>query len=500
MMKKSRLHITAMMTAAAVCLVACAGNSAGGNQAGTASTASAGPGKETAAEIQGQEPGKETAAETQGQEPGKETAVEIQGQKPGKETAGEIQALEPEKADYAVDDYDAWNKLLEENQISPEFRRGMERFAYESGSRVLGSTEENGNYSPLSLYYALAMAGCGAEGETADQILKGLGAESRQQLAEQFRRLYQWYTYREQWDKATYEKYGSGDFKSKIRLGNSLWVSDDLGLKADYQTLAAQDFFAPAESVDFSDPVTGKRIGQWIAEKTEGVLEPEMSLDTDTMLAIVNTLYFYGGWENPFPAELTKDDTFILENGETVTCPFMNNEEQLGEFKKGDSYTAACLNTNNHCQMVFLLPDEGRQVGEFLAPEVFGQVMDVDNESWTSGKVIWQVPKFSFGSSYGLEELTAAMGMDRMFGDQAEFSGISEERLRVSQILQETHIGIDEQGVEGAAYTMLAMEGTAMLDPELTAEMILNRPFLYGIRDSYNDVWLFLGVCRNPGA
>ena len=58
MMKKSRLHITAMMTAAAVCLVACAGNSAGGNQAGTASTASAGPGKETAAEIQGQEPGK----------------------------------------------------------------------------------------------------------------------------------------------------------------------------------------------------------------------------------------------------------------------------------------------------------------------------------------------------------------------------------------------------------------------------------------------------------
>jgi len=47
---------------------------------------------------------------------------------------------------------------------------------------------------------------------------------------------------------------------------------------------------------------------------------------------------------------------------------------------------------------------------------------------------------------------------------------------------------------------MLAMEGTAMLDPELTAEMILNRPFLYGIRDSYNDVWLFLGVCRNPGA
>ena len=28
--------------------------------------------------------------------------------------------------------------------------------------------------------------------------------------------------------------------------------------------------------------------------------------------------------------------------------------------------------------------------------------------------------------------------------------------------------------------------------------MILNRPFLFGIQDQANDVWLFLGVCRDP--
>lgn len=411
------------------------------------------------------------------------------------------QSPEPEKVDYAADDYENWNALLQENEISDQFRQSLEQFAWESGSRILSGAETNGNYSPVSLYYALALAGCGAEGETASQILKGLGADSQQELSEQCRKLYQWYVYRGQWDAEAYKKYSGGDFKSKISLGNSLWVSDKLNMKEEFRKTAARDFFAPAETVDFSDPAAGKWIGKWIAEKTEGVLEPEMKLDPDTMLAIINTLYFYGGWTTPFSADQTETDTFTLENGAEISCPFMNRTDISGRFIAGNRYTAACLDTNNHCQMVFWLPDRGRTVGEFLtSPEAFRQIMDVDFERWTSGKVTWKVPKFSFGSSYQLQTLLSSMGMDRMFGGQAEFGNISDKPLRVSQVMQETHIGIDEQGVEGAAYTMIAMESMGMLNPALEAEMILDRPFLFGIRDSYNDVWLFLGVCRNPGA
>ena len=80
----------------------------------------------------------------------------------------------------------------------------------------------------------------------------------------------------------------------------------------------------------------------------------------------------------------------------------------------------------------------------------------------------------------------------------AEFGRISQDGLYVSDVIQESHLGIDEEGVEGAAYTMLMLLGAGLPQEQLRAEMILNRPFLFGIQDQANDVWLFLGVCRDP--
>jgi serpin B len=65
----------------------------------------------------------------------------------------------------------------------------------------------------------------------------------------------------------------------------------------------------------------------------------------------------------------------------------------------------------------------------------------------------------------------------------------------VGSIQQGTHLGIDEEGVEAAAYTMASLEaaGAMMEEPEVV-EMNLNRPFLYTITSDEGAV-LFLGIC-----
>ena len=111
----------------------------------------------------------------------------------------------------------------------------------------------------------------------------------------------------------------------------------------------------------------------------------------------------------------------------------------------------------------------------------------------------WKLPKFSFGSSYDLIENLSKMGLEKMFDEEnADFSGISDETLWVSQVIQESHIGVDEEGIEGAAYTMLAVSGAGMPREEV-AEMICDRPFIYGIQDVHSGAWLFIGICQNPG-
>lgn len=414
------------------------------------------------------------------------------------------EAEKPAPVSLKADDYKGWNQLLEDNQISESFQEGLGRFAFESGSKVLSASaeqERNVCYSPLSLYYALALAGCGAEEETEAEILEGLGAADRGELSEQCRKLYQWYFYYQQQEAGRYAEYENKEFESQVKLANSIWISKSLEVKEEYRKLAARQFFAPSYLVDFQEPEAGKRIGGWISEQTNGVLEPQLSIPKDTLMSIVNTLYFYGSWQSPFQAAKTKEDVFYREDGSENSCLFMNAVDEMGQFRKGDGYTVSYLGTNNQCRMVFLLPDEGRSVGEFFkTPEEFQKVMDVnlENPEWSKGKVTWKVPKFRFGSSFQLPELLKSMGMEQMFREDADFGGISDSPLWISDVIQETHIGVDEQGVEGAAYTMMLAAGSAMVRPEQEARMILDRPFLFGIQDRANGVWLFLGAVRNP--
>lgn len=410
----------------------------------------------------------------------------------------DMEAKGPEPVSLAVDDYEGWDRLLKENEISQAFVMGLKDFAYQSGSQVLKQETGNGVYSPLSVYHALALAGCGAKGETAEEILRVLQVPDQEELAEQCQKLYKQYHYREQRTREEYAEYGAGDHDSCIRIGNSLWISRDLAVKKAYQELAAQAFFAPSYLVDFTQEETGEKIGRWIAGQTEGVLDPQVRPAPETLLAIVDTLYFYGGWQAPFSSSRTTEDVFDREDGTQVRCLYMDRTEEMGEFYKGEGYTAAYLRTDNDCRMLFLLPDEGHELQEFLAdPDRLKGALEIGDEDWTSGKVVWKVPKFSFGSSMQLEAPLRAMGLERMFGQQAQFGNIADQPLWVSQVLQETHIGIDEEGVEGAAYTMIAMAGAAFTEPEQQAEMILDKPFLFGVQDM-NGAWLFLGVCKDP--
>ena len=50
------------------------------------------------------------------------------------------------------------------------------------------------------------------------------------------------------------------------------------------------------------------------------------------------------------------------------------------------------------------------------------------------------------------------MGMSEMFSDNADFSGITENGLKVSRVIQKTFIEVNEEGSEAAAATCKFLE------------------------------------------
>jgi len=381
---------------------------------------------------------------------------------------------------YAFDDYETRRAVFDGNPVEDAFLTAVNEFSYKTAAQILANSNGNANYSPLSLYYALAMAASGANGETADELLSLLGASDGAELSEQcgnlYRRLY------------TDNKIG------KLKIGNSLWMDKSIIWEKDFIKNAAENFYAHSFSMDFSDTKTGQSMAKWISDNTNGTLNPEVKIGSEQILSILNTVYFYDEWLDKFDKTKTAEDIFYLSDSVTVSCDFMNSTYGSNYFAKGDGFTRSVLSLKNAGSMIFILPDKGISPRELLSsPEKMQEIFEGGETG--HGEVIWQIPKFSFGSSFDLVNTLQSLGVSSAFEEDADFSGITNQMAFITNIRQETHIAIDENGVEASAFTQIDYAGAAL--PQDRADMILNRPFIYGITAS-DGTLLFVGICENP--
>lgn len=383
---------------------------------------------------------------------------------------------------YAFDDYEAKNAVFTNNPVEDAFINNVNQFSYQTASRILTEKDGNIQYSPLSLYYALALAASGAEGETADELLSLLGVSDQAFLSAQcgnlYRRLY------------TDNQIGT------LKIANSIWMDDSVAWKGRFVHNAAENFYASAFSVDFSDNETAKSMAKWISDTTDGTLSPKIEIHSEQILSIINTVYFKDQWVDEFDKSQTKEDTFYLGDDRTVQCDFMNSRYGSAAFTKGDGFIRSGLRLKNGGQMIFILPEPDTSPSALLATPDRVKAVFTGGES-TYGEVVWQIPKFGFDTNLELTDMLKAFGVHAAFETSANFDGITDATAFISNIRQETHITIDEKGVEAAAFTMIEYAGATK--PTDKADMILNRPFIYGITAA-DGTLLFVGVCNNPTA
>jgi len=383
--------------------------------------------------------------------------------------------------EYPVKQYKTEEEEWEDRKnfwVRDEFADALKDFSYETACELLRGETENSFYSPASLYFALAAATSGARGTTQQQLLDLLGYEMEKQLAEDcchgFQCLYQ--------DKELY----------KLQIASSLWANQGLTLNRDYLDHVRDTYFMEVYQGDFSTKDMSQAMANWVSEHTKGLIQPPIVLDANQVLSLINTIYYYDEWQDQFDKNLTKEGIFTCGNGEEVTCDFMNQTMGSHGFYRGENYTVSYLNTKNG-HVKILLPDKGVDIREFLeSPKTLKDALE---GSAIMGEVIWQIPKFSYSSSYKLTDMLKKLGVtDAFSSEQADFTEMTQQPAWIDRVSQDTHIAIDENGIEAAAFTVIDWAGAAI--PQGRADMVLDRPFLYMIESS--DCVLFVGICEDP--
>lgn len=389
--------------------------------------------------------------------------------------------------------YNAYCEALRElrgDGLSREAREGLNAFSGRSVPLALAGHEgENAVYSPLSLWSALAMLAQCAAGDSRQQVLDALGADSTEELQEQV--------------SAVWRGLYTDDGSSSLLLANSIWLNS--GMESSYvqDTLntLAQQYYAGAYNVPMGTDMADQAVTSWIDRQTNGLIgggEPVVQTDSLTLALLVSSLYYRAGWSDKFAPEQTWEDVFTSAGGEESTADFMHRTEQAAFLDRAD-YRAAQLSTQLG-EMVFILPDEGVTPESLLSDSDFLSRLDLHSEDAHYGEVRWSVPKFDVDSDLDLMDSLAALGItDLVDENKADLSSLTTLEACLSGAKQLTRVKVDEEGVEAAAATILMMACTSAMpedDPEVCV-MDLDRPFLFVIRSS--GVPLFVGVVNQIG-
>ena len=385
------------------------------------------------------------------------------------------------------EDYDAywnaWRDYRDEAPAlykTPELEEALAAFTGESTALAL-SGEDNRVYSPVSLWFALAMLAETTGGETRQQVLSALGAEDLEQLRD--------------WADILWHTLYQDDGTATTLLGNSIWLNETVPFHQDVLENLAEYYYASSYQVPMGTDEADQALADWVAEQTRSLIGSDgkvLNTTTDTLNVLASTLYFQAGWSDEFNDRLTKEDIFTAADGTETRIDFMH-KSQDATFLRQNGYQAASLGTKGG-SMTFVLPDEGVTPADLLAdPDFLTEATDFEGGIW--GEVQWSVPKFDVDSQLDLKPTLEGLGITDVFDpDVSDFTPLTDlEPVWLDQAKQIARVKVDEKGVEAAAVTLMADNAGAAPpeDPQICV-MDLNRPFLFVIRDG--SAILFVGV------
>ncbi len=374
--------------------------------------------------------------------------------------------------------------------LSSDFREALWRFASKTaGAALENDKEKNALYSPVSLYFSLAMLSEGAKGETKEALENFLELEDPENLASDMQRLYSMMT-------------GEHEY-SEERLANAVWFDQGLidtqgsAIEQSWLDQLSGHYYASVFASDFTDPDTATKMSQWVEDETKGKIRPEIDLaDPLLQLVLMNTIYYYAGWATPFSPDKTMTDLFTNSEGKTIKLPFMQGVFSFTSAIVDPRFTAVSLPLSNG-SIQLILPEENLEPEDLLIDPDF--ISDFRSREWESCEAHLSIPKFESQHKIDILKAMEDLGLADIVQNNPDFSAmihVPDQPTFVGAITQETYIAFNEKGIEAAAYTEIRLPGAGPGVPEVL-ELAFDRPYIYVISDQAG-VPLFIGIVRNP--
>ncbi len=340
---------------------------------------------------------------------------------------------------------------------------------YEFALNLNGRLASEGDlvWSPYSVASALGLAAAGARGDTYQELTEALGtAPDGPRLAE----------------AAALED-------AEIAVANSLWTREGLPVEDGFQRTMAGFPGAAVHGADFAGDAEGARraINTDVAKNTRDLIKdllPAGSIAAETLAVIVNALYLKVAWRKKFSANATSMGTFHGPGGDREV-PMMRTVERL-PYAEEDALRMVTIPAQGGVAVDVIM-------GGTPSPGALRRLYDAAKPV----KVSLSLPRFRVEGQASLAGPLGGLGVVTAFGDDADFSGISPEPLRIDRVEHKAVLDVDEEGFEGAASTAVIMVPAGM-DLSTPLEFSVDREFTVIVRHPVTEAVFFLARISDP--
>lgn len=177
--------------------------------------------------------------------------------------------------------------------------------------------------------------------------------------------------------------------ESCVELSNSIWSDKNVKLDSEELKKIAQALYADAFETTFRDDnaAANKEIQDFICEKTRGLINQSFDLDSATLFALINTIYFKDVWFLEGSDELyTKELAFKTDNG-TIYREFLYGDYLPGQIQETDCSYYFYTSTKYGNKIKFVLPKDGHTLKEAMSADNLNKVnSQTDFKSKENGK------------------------------------------------------------------------------------------------------------------
>ena len=348
-------------------------------------------------------------------------------------------------------------------------------------------TQGNDNvaYSPLSIYMAFSLLSECAAGNSRKEVMDFLGVDYNTNK-EFFSHLY------------NYLQDSNESFTREVT--NSIWLSKGHEFKNDCLDSLANNYYCYPFAVDFlnENELSNQMMHDFIYEKTHELIDLNPNFGLDTLLALMNTLYFKDKWSEPLSLTYNPMD-FTNYDGSVTNTKLMNTAYNSGKVYQNDLYSQFYTVTENNHRLKILVPNEGHTVDELFQGDILAKANNQqyeyeDEEHIFSSKII--LPKFEASYNKVICDQLKKLGLNSIFED-CDLTNLTETDCFVNKVIHATKYIVDENGTEGAAVTIIGVDESVEMPikPIQTFVLKADRPFVYMLTTP-NDIPLFVGAVR----